>query len=646
MNEIKKCSLAGISFTLETDAYAALNEYIASLQNAYRDDPDGEEIVADIEARIAELILSAVSADAIVTKPLIMNIIKQLGSAEEIDSEQPDHDPEPRQAETTDPSGNPRIPRRLYRDVQRHKLGGVCAGIANYFDIDPTLVRLAAIAPILTWLFGVMNLFLLHYIEAFMGQLAGLVVLGYIVMWFTIPPASTARQKLEMKGERITTDSIRENVQQATSEERSRTILADIVNVIGKILLICLKILAAIILVGLVVGVCVLGMVAIAGVPMLDFNLPTGISLISFFLVAIIPLLALIYLVVMLLLSLRPKGKVLLVAFIIWIVALVGMTISAIKSPASFPNSIENLFESVFEHDEEILYKEFTQEEIDAWRNENKSSNELYLSQEQIDEWIRQGRSNEAIFNSIDSMNNEWMKEIEKALEVVDEYEDEINEAIEEAERTGQTQVITTGGNAQNKRNKGITHSTHFTLGDQYTSCHNNGDRMVIFCGMQSDVKRCEEDLTFEETRLTFSTPKGNYSIERDGKVYKEGKRIEDVAVENIDEKTKSFYFVVDNVKVKYDVGENVDFDALSKNTLNGIFGATSSIFKLAGGVIQLASNIIGATGSALGSIDVNGLAVEAQKELNEAQKELSKAQEELNEEQKKINKEIQSMNK
>ena len=231
MNEIKKCSLAGISFTLETDAYAALNEYIASLQNAYRDDPDGEEIVADIEARIAELILSAISADAIVTKPLIMNIIKQLGSAEEIDSEQPDHDPEPRQAETTDPSGNPRIPRRLYRDVQRHKLGGVCAGIANYFDIDPTLVRLAAIAPILTWLFGVMNLFLLHYIEAFMGQLAGLVVLGYIVMWFTIPPASTARQKLEMKGERITTDSIRENVQQATSEERSRTILADIVNV-------------------------------------------------------------------------------------------------------------------------------------------------------------------------------------------------------------------------------------------------------------------------------------------------------------------------------------------------------------------------------------------------------------------------------
>lgn len=646
MNEIKKCSLAGISFTLETDAYAALNEYIASLQNAYRDDPDGEEIVADIEARIAELILSAVSADAIVTKPLIMNIIKQLGSAEEIDSEQPDHDPEPRQAETTDPAGNPRIPRRLYRDVQHHKLGGVCAGIANYFDIDPSLVRLAAIAPILIWLFGVMNLFLLHYIEGFMGQLAGLVVLGYIVMWFTIPPASTARQKLEMKGERITTDSIRENVQSATTEERSRTLLADIVNVIGKILLICLKILAAIILVGLVVGVCVLGMVAIAGIPMLGFNLPTGISLISFFFVAIIPLLTLIYLVIMLLLSLRPKGKVLLVAFIIWIVALVGMTISAIKSPARFENSIENLFESVFEHDEEILYKEFTQEEIDAWRNENKSSNAFYLSQEQIDEWIRQGRSNEAIFNSIDSMNNEWMKEIEKALETVDEYEDEINEAIEEANRTGKAQVISTGGDIHYNRNSGVTNSMKLPLGDQYASCHNNGDRMIIFCGKQSDVKRCAKDLTFEETRLTFSTPKGNYSIERDGRVYKEGKRIEEVAVEKIDEDTKSFYFVVDNVKVKYDVGENIDFNAITKSTLDGIFGVTSSIFKLAGGVFQLASDIIGTTGSALGSIDVNDIAIEAQKELNEAQKELNKAQEELNEEQKKLNKEFQKLNK
>ncbi|UKI17745.1 MAG: hypothetical protein L6V80_06295 [Bacteroidales bacterium] len=54
MNEIKKCSIAGVSFTLEYDAYDALNAYIESLNDTYKDDPAGEEIIADIEARIAE----------------------------------------------------------------------------------------------------------------------------------------------------------------------------------------------------------------------------------------------------------------------------------------------------------------------------------------------------------------------------------------------------------------------------------------------------------------------------------------------------------------------------------------------------------------------------------------------------------------
>ena len=127
-------------------------------------------------------------------------------------------------------------------------------------------------------------------------------------------------------------------------------------------------------LVGLVLGVCVLGMVAIAGIPMLGFNLPTGISLVAFFCVAIIPLVILIYLIIMLLLSQRPRGRVMLVAFIVWLVSLVGMTLSAIKSPARFENSIMNVFDSVFEHDDEILYKEFTAEEIEAWRKEQQQA--------------------------------------------------------------------------------------------------------------------------------------------------------------------------------------------------------------------------------------------------------------------------------
>lgn len=605
MNEIKKCSLAGISFTFENDAYVALSEYIQSLQNAYRNDPDGEEIIADIEARIAELILSAIAADAIVTKPLILNIIKQLGSAEEIDSEQPEHTSEPRQAETTDSNGNPRIPRRLYRDVQHHKLGGVCAGIANYFDIDPTWVRLAAFAPIIIWLLGKCNFLFFSFTTHFTWQLTLFITLGYVVMWFTIPPAATARQKLEMKGERITTDSIRENVQNASTEVRTRTIIADIVNIIGKILLICLKIFAAILLVGLVVGVCVLGMVAIAGFPMLAFNLPTGIALIAFFGVVMLPLLTLIYLVIMLLISMRPKGKALLVIFILWIISITTMTISAIKSPARFENSIENLFESVFEHDEKILYKEFTQEEIDEWRQQMES---------------KQGAL-EIKADSILSIPDAFQQSIDNTLKEFDENSEAINEAIKQHEHGISL-------NTHYQRGSDITKKVSYNIGNQFASCHNNGDRMVIFCGKKSDVERCQKNLTFEETRVTFKTKRGDYSIERSGKVYKEGKRINEVAVNSIKDDSKSLYFVVDNVKIKYEEGKDINFDAISQNTLDHIFGAASSIFKLAGGVFKLTENIFNSTSEAFAAsgLDTNVFS-EIQEELQEAQQELNDLQ-------------------
>ena len=59
MKEVKKCSISGVAFTMDADAYEALETYLESLKTTYKDTADGAEIVADIEARIAELILSA-----------------------------------------------------------------------------------------------------------------------------------------------------------------------------------------------------------------------------------------------------------------------------------------------------------------------------------------------------------------------------------------------------------------------------------------------------------------------------------------------------------------------------------------------------------------------------------------------------------
>ena len=128
MKEVKKCSISGIAFTLDADAYALLSRYLDSLKATYAETADGDEIVADIEARIAELILSQQENSRVVETPLLRQIISQMGTAEDISSE----------SETDAAKKQPRIPRRLYRDTENARLGGVCAGLGRYFDVDAT----------------------------------------------------------------------------------------------------------------------------------------------------------------------------------------------------------------------------------------------------------------------------------------------------------------------------------------------------------------------------------------------------------------------------------------------------------------------------------------------------------------------------
>ena len=54
MKEVKKCSISGIAFTMEADAFQVLSRYLESLNDTYRNTDGGKEIVEDIEARIAE----------------------------------------------------------------------------------------------------------------------------------------------------------------------------------------------------------------------------------------------------------------------------------------------------------------------------------------------------------------------------------------------------------------------------------------------------------------------------------------------------------------------------------------------------------------------------------------------------------------
>lgn len=333
MNEIKKCSISGVAFTLDTDAYQTLEAYLESLKETYRQTPDGAEIVADIEARIAELILSTQDNARVVEKPLIDNIIAQMGSVEDI-SESTDSDLR---------SASPRIPRRLYRDLENAKLGGVCAGIGRYFDVDPVWIRLAMFLPVLLMCLSWVPF--LFWAPAMMGNLFGIFVICYLIMWFAVPAARTARQKLEMNGERITEQSIRDTTAATTAftpDDRARPIVAEAVSAAGKVVLILMKIIAGLMVFGLIMAACalIIGLFAliVGGEGFFTpeiFGNTVSIWLASLgVVVALIPVILLIYVLMCLIASRKPGGKTVLAIFLVWLAAIIACSYVAIRENA------------------------------------------------------------------------------------------------------------------------------------------------------------------------------------------------------------------------------------------------------------------------------------------------------------------------
>ena len=309
MKEVKKCSISGVAFTMDADAYQELENYLDSLKKTYKDTPDGAEIVADIEARIAELILTTQDNTRVVEKPLILNIIHQMGSVEDISEESSDKKaPE-----------EPRIPRRLYRDTENAKLGGVCAGIGKYFDVDPVWIRLGMFLPIL--------LSFLHWIPfmdwtgSMMGNLFGIFVICYVIMWFAVPAARTARQKLEMNGEKITAQSIRETTEATAGCDPD-----------------LLKLFAGLLVFGLIMGACalIIGLFAlvVGGGGILSPFFPLGMTLwvpILGIFIVLIPVILLIYVLMCLIASRKPGGTTVLVIFLLWLASFIACACITIR---------------------------------------------------------------------------------------------------------------------------------------------------------------------------------------------------------------------------------------------------------------------------------------------------------------------------
>ena len=308
MKEVKKCSISGIAFTMEADAFQVLSRYLESLNDTYRNTDGGKEIVEDIEARIAELILSHQDNSKVVELSLVEEIIAQMGSAEAI------REQEGREA----PRGEGRIPRRLYRDMDQARLGGVCSGVAKYFGTSPTWIRLLMFLPlILLLLLGWIPFF--WWLVPLMSNLLGVFFICYLIMWFAVPAARTARQKLEQNGQRITVQSIEE------ASAANHDVDADAKPVVAK---------AVLLVFGLILGACalIIGLFAVGMAGPEVVSIDAGIWTVSLgIMTALVPVLLLIYVLMCLIASRKPSRRAVLTTFLIWILIIIGLGVSAVR---------------------------------------------------------------------------------------------------------------------------------------------------------------------------------------------------------------------------------------------------------------------------------------------------------------------------
>ena len=173
MRKTMDIGIGGKSFIIDEDAHERLKEYLDHFR-ARLAEGQGSEVMDDIEARIAELLNEHLgSGQQSVSLALINSITHQLGM--------PDGKPE---FEQQDQNNEEEIKmnkaeKKLYLDVDTRKLGGVCGGLATYFDIDVTLVRVLFLASLF---FGGFGFWL------------------YLIVWIVAPKAVTPAQKCELRG--------------------------------------------------------------------------------------------------------------------------------------------------------------------------------------------------------------------------------------------------------------------------------------------------------------------------------------------------------------------------------------------------------------------------------------------------------------
>jgi phage shock protein PspC (stress-responsive transcriptional regulator) len=191
MKKTVTINLSSIIFHIDEDAHEMLLGYLNTIKSKFNLADGRDEIMTDIEARIAEMFQTEITGSKqVISVEEVTKVIEVMGKPEDyVDEENPG----------TGESSRPNYEeysykrRRVFRDPDNNVIGGVCGGIGAYFNFDPIFLRI---------LFAI----------AFF--IFGTGVLVYILLWIIIPKAKTTAEKLEMKGEKVNVSNIEKSIRE------------------------------------------------------------------------------------------------------------------------------------------------------------------------------------------------------------------------------------------------------------------------------------------------------------------------------------------------------------------------------------------------------------------------------------------------
>lgn len=182
MNRTVSIHLNGMLFNLEEAAYQNLADYLAGIRSYFKHTDGREEIIADVEGRIAELFSERLKNKQVILETEVAEIIGLLGQPEAFADDAAENE-QPENVRAEDYAE----PRRLFRDPDDGVIAGVCRGIGHYFGIDAVWLRIA---------------FLIAFFFAGSG------VILYLILWIAMPKARTRSEKLQMRGEPVNLDTL------------------------------------------------------------------------------------------------------------------------------------------------------------------------------------------------------------------------------------------------------------------------------------------------------------------------------------------------------------------------------------------------------------------------------------------------------